>query len=120
MKTLNDVVAGDTVLKCSRGSKSIRTIKRTTDTQIIIHETNGLNQVYEVKFSRKNGYKVGGDDSWNRTWLSVPQDGEIEALKKQKAHNEAVYHLKNYPWEKILSTELLEQIKALLPIQEKD
>jgi len=119
MKTLNDVVAGDVVIKTQGRHDSVCCVKRVTNTQIVLSFKNMAGGEYEQKFNKKHGDLVGETDTWYQTFVRVPADGQIEKIKLQTNLRAAIEHCQKYPWHK-LPIEKLEQIKALLPIQEKD
>jgi len=122
MKTLNDVVAGDTVIKSNRYHTHICKVIRVTDSQVVIHfgKNATTQEPLEEKFRKKNGRLVGESDSWSYTSIRIPEDGECDRILAQRKCAGLKSYLKQYPWDMIQNIELLEQIKALLPIQEKD
>ena len=75
-ESLENVKVGDVVIEHCRWDKVIATVTKVTATQIVI---NG-----EDRYRKKDGYMVGGSGGWWVRYISVPEDGELEILKRNK------------------------------------
>lgn len=114
MKTLNDIIAGDLVIKQSDRVEYVKVVKRVTNTQIVLSNKNIAGEEWEEKFSKKNGDIVGSVNIWSRTFIRI---GTNEGMAKIVALNKlrgTIEYCQKYPWHK-LPIETLEQIKSLLP-----
>ncbi len=109
---LENVQTGDTLIKNGRYRADSNTVKvdRVTKTQIIIGE---------FRFRKSDGCRVGRTQ-WNRTYLSIPREGEIDKIREAhfrqrliNAIGEACHInlLREMPLEK------LQQLKAILERQ---
>lgn len=72
MKTLNDVQAGDLLILIRRMERQVVEVERTTQTQIIIKG---------AKYRKSDGFFIGGN-SFTYSFITIPQDGEIEEVKR--------------------------------------
>lgn len=85
-ESLENVNVGDVVIEHCRWENVIATVTKVTATQIVI---NGGD-----RYRKKDGYMVGGSGGWYYRWISLPKEGEVEALKRQKFIEDVVSEMK--------------------------
>lgn len=120
-KPLSELTVGDWVLVTVR-RKSVRLqITRTTATQIIVKMANYVNQDFERKFYKKDGYEVGSSDSYeqyrvepftNIEWERILQARRLNAVSEKfpqvnRFDNDNVNEIYNF----LLSKELIRAIE---------
>ena len=85
-ESLENVKAGDVVIEHCRWENVIATVTKVTATQIVIGGD---------RYRKKDGYLIGSAGSWFTRWISIPKEGEVEALKRQKFIEDVVSRLNN-------------------------
>lgn len=75
-KSLENVKVGDVVIEHCRWENVIATVTKVTATQIVIGRGD--------RYRKKDGYMVGGSGGWYYRWITIPEEGEVEQLKRQK------------------------------------
>lgn len=74
-ESLENVKVGDVVIEHCRWENVIATVTKVTATQIVIGGD---------RYRKKDGYLIGCAGSWYHRWISLPKEGEVGALKRQK------------------------------------
>ena len=105
-RTYEDLQAGDTVLTLENRDKlpRIRTVERTTKTQIVIDNA--------TRFNRKTGRVVGGD-TWSTTVLLIPTAEEIHKARLGLEKRRLADTLSRYRWG-TLPLETLRAVRELI------
>ena len=85
-ESLENVKVGDVVIEHCRWENVIATVKKVTATQIVIKGGD--------RYRKKDGHMVGGNGGWWVRYISVPKEGEVEALKRQKFIEDVVSEMK--------------------------
>ena len=85
-ESLENVKVGDVMIEHCRWENVITTVTKVTATQIVI---NGGD-----RYRKKDGYLIGSAGSWYHRWISLPKEGEIEQLKRQKFIEDVVSEMK--------------------------
>lgn len=85
-ESLENVKVGDVVIEHCRWKNVIATVTKVTATQIVIGGGD--------RYRKKDGYMVGGSGGWYYRWISLPKEGEVEALKRQKFIEDVVSEMK--------------------------
>ena len=83
-ESLENVKAGDVVIEHCRWENVIATVTKVTATQIVIGGD---------RYRKKDGHLIGSAGSWFIRWISLPNEGEVEALKRQKFIEDVVSRL---------------------------
>ena len=83
-ESLENVKVGDMVIERSRWRIALAKVTKVTATQVVIGEN---------KYRKKDGYLVGSTGSWYPNRISLPKEGEIEELKRQKFIEDVVSRL---------------------------
>lgn len=73
-ESLENVKVGDKVVVHRRSGNVIGTVHRVTQTMVMV----GNN-----RFKKKNGDMVGGSSEYLFCYITIPEDGEVEMLKKK-------------------------------------
>ena len=73
-ESLENVKVGDKVVVHRRSGDVIGTVHRVTQTMIMV----GNN-----RFKKKNGDMVGGSSEYWFCYITIPEDGEVEMVKKK-------------------------------------
>ena len=81
---LKTAEAGQIVIKNREGIRSIRTIIRTTPTLIIIHEKNGMDMVYEVKYRRSDGNEPAAHGYCPIQWIEPANEESIAQVREEQ------------------------------------
>ena len=84
-ESLENVKAGDVVIEHCRWENVIATVTKVTATQIVVGGD---------RYRKKDGYLIGSAGSWYHRWISLPKEGEVEVLKRQKFISDVVSELK--------------------------
>jgi len=80
---LENVIVGETLVISGNRSERLVGVKRLTATQIIVAE--GEN---EIAYRKKDGKRVGGEDSWYSTILVKKSPEELEKIRdRNQRHN---------------------------------
>ena len=74
-ESLENVKVGDVVIEHCRWENVIATVTKVTATQIVIGGD---------RYKKKDGYLIGCAGSWFHRWITIPKEGEIEEMKRQK------------------------------------
>lgn len=87
-KTLSDLQPGDKVIFHVNRRREIKTVKRLTNTRIILGWENYVGQPYERSFEKRNGYEWGSSNSYNYARIAVYTEEEekdmiIEGKRKK-------------------------------------
>ena len=83
-ESLENVKVGDMVIEHCHWRIAVSKVTKVTATQVVIGEN---------RYRKKDGYLVGSVGSWYRRRISLPKEGEIEELKKQKFIEDVVSRL---------------------------
>lgn len=83
-ESLENVKVGDVVIERCRWRIELAKVTKVTATQVVIGEN---------RYRKKDGYLVGSTGSWYPNRISLPKEGEIEELKKQKFIEDVVSRL---------------------------
>ena len=83
-ESLENVKVGDMVIERSRWRIALAKVTKVTATQVVIGEN---------RYRKKDGYLVGSAGRWYPNRISLPKEGEIEELKRQKFIEDVVSRL---------------------------
>ena len=83
-ESLENVKVGDVVIEHCRWDNVIATVTKVTATQVVIGGD---------RYRKKDGYLIGSAGSWHHRWISLPKEGEVEQLKRQKVIDGVVSRL---------------------------
>jgi len=106
---LNDVKAGDVLIRNNMRNRQPVKVGRTTKTQIIL--SNGY------RYRKSSGFRVGPADRYHRSLVTIPRKGEIEQIERDIQHSNLVYKIDQLADRralKLLSLEQLQRIMSLL------
>lgn len=74
---LDELKVGDRVIHKGRFHDDVLTVKRLTRTRIFVGLKNGPE--WPTSFRKRDGFSIGSG-SWDRTWIRVPEPGEVKSL----------------------------------------
>lgn len=97
-ENLND---GDLVVVCVSGAMtrdSIAKVVRLTKTQIILESGD--------KFRKSDGYKVGENGNWNRSYLREATKETVEIIREKQERRELIGKIKKLDWNKLATEDL--------------
>lgn len=83
-ESFENVKVGDVVIEHCRWRITVVKVTKVTATQIVIGEN---------RYRKKDGYLVGSTGNWYPVRISLPKEGEIEELKRQKFIEDVVSRL---------------------------
>ncbi len=104
---------GDKALYMPRhGHKAVHSVARVTETQIVLKFKNHIGSIYEVKFYKASGRKVGGD-RFVTDWIRPATDADEDQLKQESQRQRVLLDVKTTKFTE-LTTERLERIWAII------
>lgn len=82
-ESLENIKVGDVVIERCRWRIKLAKVTRVTATQVVIGENR----------YRKEDGRLVGSGPWDLRWITIPTEGELEELKRQKFIEDVVLRL---------------------------
>jgi hypothetical protein len=116
--SLESLVPGDAVIiRQHLRPSEVATVDRLTKLHIVVKLPNYAGTLYDNKFRRDNGRKVGDTDSWSPRYLEVGTPERVAEVKEKRAREVAIERIRKDPLINLTTARLL-AIVAIL--DEKD
>ena len=110
---LENIKIGDKVFVTQRTGRTLETVKRLTNTQVIT--IKGSDPDCEYKYKRSNGNQIGSDVWYPVSIEKVATDEDIVQFNAKLEHNKHIRYLQKFDYKK-LPPEVTKQIFDIVSV----